>query len=160
VTCTASASSCSGSAAQRAPAAARGAAAPRGPHAPRGHAAPRAPLLFDPLRRHRRRAAPPRAAAEASEQPSLGTDDSIALPENFCIIESRDAVKDFASMQLDEIADNISARRNRIFLLMEEVRRLRIQQRLKVREGRTVLGVRAWDAPGTGRAPGPGGGGG
>jgi hypothetical protein len=36
-------------------------------------------------------------------------------------------------MQLDEIGDSIAARRNRIFLLMEEVRRLRIQQRLKVR---------------------------
>ncbi|KIZ00449.1 hypothetical protein MNEG_7511, partial [Monoraphidium neglectum] len=57
--------------------------------------------------------------------------DSYALPENFCIIESRDAVKDFAGMQLDEITDNITSRRNRIFLLMEEVRRLRIQQRLK-----------------------------
>jgi hypothetical protein len=40
--------------------------------------------------------------------------------------------QDFASLQLDEIGDNITARRNRIFLLMEEVRRLRIQQRLKV----------------------------
>jgi len=38
-------------------------------------------------------------------------------------------------MQLDEIALNITARRNRIFLLMEEVRRLRIQQRLKVGGG-------------------------
>ena len=34
-------------------------------------------------------------------------------------------------MQLDEIQANIQARRNKIFLLMEEVRRLRIQQRLK-----------------------------
>lgn len=34
-------------------------------------------------------------------------------------------------MQLDEIRENIQARRNKIFLLMEEVRRLRIQQRLK-----------------------------
>lgn len=34
-------------------------------------------------------------------------------------------------MQLDEIKQNIQARRNKIFLLMEEVRRLRIQQRLK-----------------------------
>ena len=34
-------------------------------------------------------------------------------------------------MQLDEIQANIQSRRNKIFLLMEEVRRLRIQQRLK-----------------------------
>ena len=66
----------------------------------------------------------------APPTPTLASDSS-ALPENFCIIESRDAVKDFASLQLDEIAASIDARRNRIFLLMEEVRRLRIQQRLK-----------------------------
>lgn len=34
-------------------------------------------------------------------------------------------------MQLSEVTANIEARRNRIFLLMEEVRRLRIQARLK-----------------------------
>ena len=41
--------------------------------------------------------------------------------------------QDFAKLQLEEIAAAISARRNKIFLLMEEVRRLRIQQRIKVR---------------------------
>ncbi len=63
------------------------------------------------------------------------------------------APQDFAALQLDEIQDSITVRRNRIFLLMEEVRgrraqscgeradeaacapaqvrRLRIQQRLK-----------------------------
>lgn len=40
-------------------------------------------------------------------------------------------LQDFAKLQLEEISDNISARRNKIFLLMEEVRRLRIQQRIK-----------------------------
>ena len=45
-------------------------------------------------------------------------------------------------MQLAEIRHNLTARRNRIFLLMEEVRRLRIQQRLKVRC--RVLGARPW----------------
>lgn len=35
-------------------------------------------------------------------------------------------------MQLEEIQHSIELRRNRIFLLMEEVRRLRIQQRVKV----------------------------
>ena len=106
--------------------------------------------------------------------------ESEALPESFCIIESRDSVKvlrcgslhhtdtthetcivqlqcmpcaltpvrqggmasdtgsqcrvqNFAKMQLSEIEDNIVSRRNRIFLLMEEVRRLRIQRRLKVK---------------------------
>ncbi|KAK1263028.1 hypothetical protein QJS04_geneDACA008536 [Acorus gramineus] len=34
-------------------------------------------------------------------------------------------------MQLQEIQDNIKSRRNKIFLLMEEVRRLRVQQRIK-----------------------------
>lgn len=54
-----------------------------------------------------------------------------AFDENFCIIESRETVKDFANLQSSEIRNNITARRNKIFLLMEEVRRLRIQQRLK-----------------------------
>lgn len=40
-------------------------------------------------------------------------------------------LQDFAKLQLEEISLNISARRNKIFLLMEEVRRLRIQQRIK-----------------------------
>lgn len=101
------------------------------------------------------------------------------MPANFCIIESRETVQvrkaacafrrpafggsrsdppaypgsqDFAALQLDEIQDSITVRRNRIFLLMEEVcpesrqpypalyrltlrspqvRRLRIQQRVK-----------------------------
>ncbi|KAJ9512315.1 hypothetical protein QJQ45_012906 [Haematococcus lacustris] len=57
---------------------------------------------------------------------------SITFPSgDFCIIESRETVKDFAKMQLDEIGENIAARQSKIFLLMEEVRRLRIQQRLK-----------------------------
>lgn len=40
----------------------------------------------------------------------------------FCIIEGRDTVMDFAQMDLQEIRDNITRRRNKIFLLMEEVR--------------------------------------
>lgn len=39
----------------------------------------------------------------------------------FCIIEGRETVLDFAQMQLQEIRDNITSRRNKIFLLMEEV---------------------------------------
>lgn len=41
-------------------------------------------------------------------------------------------MQDFARLQLAEIQDAILKRRNRIFLLMEEVRRLRVQQRVKV----------------------------
>lgn len=40
---------------------------------------------------------------------------------NFCIIEGPDTVQDFVQMRLKEIQDNIQSRRNKIFLLMEEV---------------------------------------
>jgi hypothetical protein len=40
--------------------------------------------------------------------------------------------QDFANMPIDEVRANINSRRDKIFLLMEELRRLRIQQRLKV----------------------------
>ncbi|CAL9038415.1 unnamed protein product [Musa banksii] len=52
-------------------------------------------------------------------------------PAGFCIIEGPETVQDFAKMELQEIQDNIKSRRNKIFLHMEEVRRLRIQQRIK-----------------------------
>ncbi|KAJ8435314.1 hypothetical protein Cgig2_026406 [Carnegiea gigantea] len=52
----------------------------------------------------------------------------------FCIIEGPETVQDFAKMELQEIQDNIRSRRNKIFLHMEEVRRLRIQQRIKSAE--------------------------
>lgn len=48
------------------------------------------------------------------------------LPCSICL-------QDFANMPADEIRVNIANRRDKIFLLMEELRRLRIQQRLKVR---------------------------
>nr|XP_023885971.1 protein ORANGE-LIKE, chloroplastic [Quercus suber]POE68961.1 protein orange-like, chloroplastic [Quercus suber] len=54
-----------------------------------------------------------------------------SIPSNFCIIEGPETVQDFVQMQLREIQDNIRSRRNKIFLLMEEVRRLRVQQRIK-----------------------------
>lgn len=57
--------------------------------------------------------------------------ESTSLPENFCIIEGRNSVVDFADMQAGEIAQNIESRRQRVFLLMEELRRLRVQQRVK-----------------------------
>ncbi|XP_078441402.1 protein ORANGE-LIKE, chloroplastic-like [Wolffia australiana] len=53
------------------------------------------------------------------------------IPSSFCIIEGPETVQDFVQMQLQEIRDNIKSRRNKIFLLMEEVRRLRVQQRIK-----------------------------
>ncbi|MBA0552468.1 hypothetical protein Golob_023272 [Gossypium lobatum] len=52
----------------------------------------------------------------------------------FCIIEGPETVQDFANMELQEIRDNIRSRRNKVFLQMEEVRRLRIQQRIKSAE--------------------------
>jgi hypothetical protein len=59
---------------------------------------------------------------------------TVGLAEQFCIIEGAETMQDFARMQLKEIKENIASRRNKIFLLMEEVRRLRIQQRLKSAE--------------------------
>ncbi|XP_010245730.1 PREDICTED: uncharacterized protein LOC104589196 [Nelumbo nucifera] len=63
----------------------------------------------------------------ASDSFSAGDNSS----SNFCIIEGPETVQDFVQMQLQEIDYNIRSRRNKIFLLMEEVRRLRIQQRIK-----------------------------
>ncbi|MED6167258.1 hypothetical protein PIB30_001154 [Stylosanthes scabra] len=59
------------------------------------------------------------------------TSDKNASAPGFCIIEGPETVQDFDKMELQEIQDNIRSRRNKIFLHMEEVRRLRIQQRLK-----------------------------
>lgn len=59
-------------------------------------------------------------------------DDGVDSPsDNYCIIESRESVKDFAGLGLAEVREAVRARRNRIYFLMEEVRRLRIQARLK-----------------------------
>lgn len=62
------------------------------------------------------------------EQPSTSGDST----SSFCIIEGPETVDEFVQMQLHEIDDNIKSRRNKIFLLMEEARRLRIQQCLKI----------------------------
>jgi len=69
-------------------------------------------------------------SVETAALSSRGGDDADA----FCIIEGRDTVLDFAKMDLQEIRDNITSRRNKIFLLMEEVRRLRIQHKIKSTE--------------------------
>ena len=59
---------------------------------------------------------------------SLKPNGRILPPEEFCIIEEPETVMDFAFLQLQ---DNTKSRRNAIFLLLEEVQRLRIQLRLK-----------------------------
>lgn len=70
-------------------------------------------------------------AEEDDAEGAARDSDSQALPENYCIIEGRNSVVDFADMQAGEIAQNIESRRQRLFLLMEELRRLRVQQRVK-----------------------------
>lgn len=68
-------------------------------------------------------------------------------PSNFCIIEGPETVQDFVQMQLQEIQDNIKSRRNKIFLLMEEVRRLRVQHRLKGMQVINEDGEEAYEMP-------------
>ncbi|BAS80058.1 Os02g0651300, partial [Oryza sativa Japonica Group] len=58
-------------------------------------------------------------------------DEQAAGSPGFCIIEGPETVQDFEKLDLQEIQDNIRSRRNKIFLHMEEIRRLRIQQRIK-----------------------------
>ncbi|XP_034710064.1 protein ORANGE-GREEN, chloroplastic-like [Vitis riparia] len=70
----------------------------------------------------------PEASAFA---PSVDSESADKNDTGFCIIEGPETVQDFAKMELQEIQDNIRSRRNKIFLHMEEVRRLRIQQRIK-----------------------------
>lgn len=69
--------------------------------------------------------------------PSVDSDSAEKNVSGFCIIEGPETVEDFSKMQLQEIQDNIRSRRNKIFLHMEEVRRLRIQQRIR----NTELGI-------------------
>jgi hypothetical protein len=63
--------------------------------------------------------------------------DSTALPENFCIIEAGNPgagkVRDFADLDSAELMNNIESRKNRIFIMLEEVRRLRVQAQLRTR---------------------------
>ncbi|CAI7802556.1 unnamed protein product [Closterium sp. NIES-53] len=71
------------------------------------------------------------AAGGAATGGATAAGPAAAAVGEFCIIEGPDALQDFARMQLTEIRDNITSRRNRIFLLLEEIRRLRIQQEIK-----------------------------
>ncbi|XP_021741265.1 protein ORANGE-GREEN, chloroplastic-like [Chenopodium quinoa] len=75
--------------------------------------------------------------ASESDPSSAAPDSTDSSSSAFCIIEGPETVQDFAKMEMQEIQDNIRSRRNKIFLLMEEVRRLRIQQRIK----RAELGI-------------------
>ncbi|KAG8496592.1 hypothetical protein CXB51_007752 [Gossypium anomalum] len=71
----------------------------------------------------------------SSFAPSIDSDSSAdKVTAGFCIIEGPETVQDFANMEFQEIQDNIRSRRNKVFLQMEEVRRLRIQQRIKSAE--------------------------
>ncbi|XP_010546124.1 PREDICTED: uncharacterized protein LOC104818298 [Tarenaya hassleriana] len=67
----------------------------------------------------------------SSAVPLIDSESAEKTAAGFCIIEGPETVQDFAKMELQEIRDNIGSRRNKIFLHMEEVRRLRIQQRIK-----------------------------
>eukprot|EP00793_Prasinoderma_coloniale_P005202 PRCOL_00000963-RA len=49
----------------------------------------------------------------------------------FCIIEDGSIINNFDSLSGDELNTNIESRRNEIFRLMEEVRRLRVQQKIR-----------------------------
>ncbi|KAL8247891.1 hypothetical protein R6Q59_009107 [Mikania micrantha] len=74
---------------------------------------------------------------DASMYASAASNDADSAGKNaagFCIIEGPETVQDFDKMDIQEIQDNIRSRRNKIFLHMEEVRRLRIQQRIKSAE--------------------------
>ncbi|XP_044501181.1 protein ORANGE, chloroplastic-like isoform X1 [Mangifera indica] len=70
----------------------------------------------------------------SSLSPSIDAGSTDRSAAGFCIIEGPETVQDFAKMEMQEIQDNIRSRRNKIFLHMEEVRRLRIQQRIKSAE--------------------------
>ncbi|XP_043715746.1 protein ORANGE, chloroplastic [Telopea speciosissima] len=70
----------------------------------------------------------------SSFSPSVDSNSPDKNAAGFCIIEGPETVQDFAKMELQEIQDNIRSRRNKIFLHMEEVRRLRIQQRIRSAE--------------------------
>lgn len=73
----------------------------------------------------------PSSSSSPPTPPFGAGEDQAAASPGFCIIEGPETVQDFAKLDLQEIQDNIRSRRNKIFLHMEEIRRLRIQQRIK-----------------------------
>lgn len=66
----------------------------------------------------------------SSQQSSV---DSITPSSDVCLIESRHSMHDFANLQKEELKAQVESRRNKVFLLLEEIRRLRIQLQLKSR---------------------------
>ena len=77
--------------------------------------------------------AQPEANGAACDVPP-GMLDSQSLPENFCIIEGGDnQVRDFADMDAETLTLNIESRKNKVFIMLEEVRRLRVQMQVKSR---------------------------
>ncbi|KAK9921331.1 hypothetical protein M0R45_029844 [Rubus argutus] len=80
----------------------------------------------------------PQISCSSSSKESSSGDN---IPSSFCIIEGPEMVQDFVQMQLQEIQDNIRSRRNKIFLLMEELRRLRVQHRIKMAKDFNESGV-------------------
>eukprot|EP00798_Chlamydomonas_sp_ICE-L_P000853 gene853-17781_t len=94
-------------------------------------------LIFDPLRISQRSSSAVMATADSNGDGSNAPIAEFCIIESregvkdfeklsntpiaeFCIIESREGVKDFEKLQLVEIDENIVARKNKIFLLMEE----------------------------------------
>jgi len=59
--------------------------------------------------------------------------ESIDIPDDICLIEGSHSIKYFENLQMDDLRAQIESRRNKIFLLLEEIRRLRVQQKLKRR---------------------------
>ncbi|XP_018831226.1 protein ORANGE-GREEN, chloroplastic-like [Juglans regia] len=87
--------------------------------------------------RWRSRVADPGSSSSSSSSSfnaSIDSDPTEKKTAGFCIIEGPETEQDFVAMELQEIQDCIRSRRNKIFLHMEEVRRLRIQQRIKSAE--------------------------
>lgn len=102
------------------------------PFSPSTSAFPTSTFLLHGNRRNRIACRSMASDADASSYATSVDSDKNAT--GFCIIEGPETVEDFAKMELKEIRDNIRSRRNKIFLHMEEVRRLRIQQRIKSAE--------------------------
>ena len=114
-----------------------------------GIAAPEAPaggLVALPARHRRNRVVLARAEGEQATSAASadaetdaaacanppGMFDSKSLPENFCIIEGGDnQVRDFADMDAETLTQNIESRKNKVFIMLEEVRRLRVQAQLR-----------------------------
>lgn len=70
---------------------------------------------------------------ETSKQLESTAFESLDIPADFSLIESRQSGNDFANLEKEEIKTQIEYRRTKVFRLLEEVRRLRIQLQLRSR---------------------------